>query len=262
MELPPIIIKLSGLRDTLQDEPVLDLYLGESRFVADKIASTVANLDFPAFYVEEDGPSFDLAVEILQRYPRESYFLMTSITQPDRALEITSSPLGYYDLILFRPDHLVQIQHPETFILSLHHAWNTMIRFLENSITREIGIENFYDNQYLALVNLASRAGLPLPRINALAIPQEQILDLMFSFGTQVIAKLPIELSDEATISSLQQEGVSSFLLDDLPSSSQASVEGYSRDFFDLFAQASYYQNETWNDSGEMDDFSSPEEEI
>ncbi len=262
MQLPPVIIKLSGFRDTLQDEPLIDLYLGESRFVADKIKTAFATLDQPAFYVEEQSPSFDLAVDALQKYPRDSYFLMASVTQPDRNLEITQTPLGYYDLLLFRPDLFVTIRHPETFILSLHHAWDAMTRFMADGIVGSLGVENFYDNQYLALTQLVTRSGLPYPSVNALPDPDAQLVDLVTSLGTQIIAKLPIELSDITVLDSFIEMGVSSFLLDDFPTSGQAPLQEREDAFFDIFAQASYFQNETWDDSGEMDDFSSPEEEI
>ena len=96
-------------------------------------------------------------------------------------------------------------------------------------------------------------------QVFALPATNLQLLDLMRVFQTQVIAKLPLELSNVEILISLEERGISSFLLDNFSTTGQAPIQERNDDFFDLYAQASFYQNQTWDDFGKMDEFSSLE---
>lgn len=142
------------------------------------------------FLLLESEPFFEEAIEILSSY--EEIFLV-SIYQGTEKIKKTS--LSYNLLLLTNPISQGMSEHEKE--TTLYHHWLKMSQ-LKEIITEEIGINNFYINDYLTLMRMISSSGFPLPWGNAIVehvhTQHPNFIGALKTFGCRVLAKVSQEL--------------------------------------------------------------------
>lgn len=241
MNPPPIILRL----DNQPFHNILSLYTEDIAEIEEKI-NLALNAGINGFYISEDNPSFDLIINTLSNYPRNSYFLMTAVRNPGYQLQIAKTNCRYYDLILLTPGVLINIQNPEVAKQIIYRNWQRMIKYVKTGISRGIGVEDFYDNMYLTLIRIISTSGLPHPNAVVINVEAVDLAKLVISFGGRVIFK--VGTKDEIP----NEEDISILILDlILPT----------LEYPNTYTQAAEYRNRHWN-LPESEEILSPEEEI
>jgi diketogulonate reductase-like aldo/keto reductase len=104
--------------------------------------------------------------------PRESICLTSKLQRTNIPNNILLNRLGgvkYYDLLLLHYPPL-GTQSREEFKIKVYELWIGMVSYLNNGITRSIGVSNFYKNHLELLLEVCDEFALPRPVINQIEI--------------------------------------------------------------------------------------------
>lgn len=261
--LSSYILQLNGIRSHHRQ---VDLYLTNPHSDLEALIRRAFQEGVTSFYLEEIGPTFWEITSILGAYsPRSGYTIVTSTSRPTTLGRIQETPIGYYDLVLLRPDVTLN-KH------TLATAWSQMVTLIATGITKDIGTDNFYTNYNQALFEVILRSSWPLPKFNALILYPEildqDLIQLMDLFGITIIAKIPSWVMSETRISMLKAIGISSFLMDTLdriPNKALLEKDNPTKPiFYNLDAEIAFYQDKNLEKTkvSSLDVTFDPEEEI